>query len=136
MQDLVYTRAQTEVSFWGRGEYQPSAQVVADTGLALQQLLTESPRHPDYLNLMARYAAWQAYWSVDPDIREEISRTAMDSQYRALELRPAHQHGWITMVEYASRSRGGESMRQYAQSRLDLLRASARPARLVPEETR
>lgn len=136
VQDLAYTRAQTELSFWGRGDYQPTPQAVDDTEQTLQFLLAENPYHPEFLILQARYNAWQAYWSENLDMREVSSREAMLHQYRALESRPAHRQSWLTMVEYASRSRDGEALRQFAQARLALLQARDDASSYVQEEKR
>lgn len=136
VQDLAYTRAQTELSFWGRGDYHPSPEVVVDTEETLRGLLEKSPRHPDFLILQARYAVWRAYWSDNLHTREDFSRAAIDNQFLALESRPAHRHSWATMVEYASRARDGESMRQRAQTGLELLQPSDNPQGLVRKETR
>lgn len=121
LQDLAYTRVQTELGFWGRDDYHPLPQAVVETERTLQSLLLARPQHPDFLILLARYDAWQAYWSQDLRAREDFSRSALENQYLALESRPAHRHSWSTMVEYASRSRGGESEMQLAQARLEAL---------------
>jgi hypothetical protein len=136
VQDLAYTRVQTELSFWGREDYEPSQQAIDDTANTLQFLLAKSPSHPDFLILQARYSAWRAYWSEDLYAQEVFSREAMAAQYRALESRPAHRHSWSTMVEYASRARDGEATRQFAQERLALLQPSKGLESGVQEETK
>lgn len=117
-QNLAYTRAQTEISFWGRGDYQPTPQVIGDTGQNLQALLQEAPRHPENLTLQAYFTAWQAYWSPDLNTRDALNREAVEIQYLALLSRPAHRQGWLKMVEYASRASSAEMMLQLAQNRL------------------
>lgn len=121
LQDLAFTEAQTEISFWGRGTYQPSPEKVEKTGEALESLLRLSPASPVFLELQAHYFAWKAYWSDDAVQRETLGRVAIDAQRRALQSRPAHRQGWVKMVEYASRTRDGEAMRQFALDRLALL---------------
>jgi hypothetical protein len=120
-QHLAYTRAQTELSFWGRGSYQPTPQAIRNTDKTLQGLLQAAPRHPENLELQAHYTAWQAYWSKDLNTRDTLNREAVEIQYRALLSRPAHRQGWSKMVEYASRSSAGEMMLQLAQKKLKSL---------------
>jgi hypothetical protein len=131
VQDLAYTRAQTELSFWGRGNYQPTPQVVRDTSQTLDALLESAPRHPEYLELHALYSAWQAYWTQDLLARDTLNGQAAARQYRALMSRPAHRQGWSKMVEYASRVSTGESMFQLAQDRLVSLQPPGKPERAV-----
>jgi uncharacterized iron-regulated membrane protein len=120
VQDLAYTRADTEIGYWGRGNYQPTPQAILETGQTLQALLERAPHHPEYLELQARYAAWQAYWSRDMRTRDALILDAVTSQHRALLSRPAHRHGWSKMVEYASSS-SDEAVLLLAQKRLESL---------------
>lgn len=121
VQDLAYTRAQTELSFWGRGNYKPTPQAILGVDQALQTLLEGAPGHPEYLELHAHYSAWQAYWTLDLLARDTLNGEAVTRQYRALVSRPAHRQGWSKMVKYASRASSGEVMRQLAQKRLQSL---------------
>jgi len=127
-QDLIFTRAQTELSFWGRGSYRPEQQTMILTQQALDQLLSGAPANPEYLALQANYAAWQGFWAEDFREAQAFGRVAVDTQYAALETRPAHRHGWAKMVEYASRIHDGKSMRQEAQARLTALTAVVDPS--------
>ncbi len=61
-QDLAFTNAQTELSFWGSDSYQPEPETIKYTGQTIDALLQNAPGHPEYLGLQANYAAWQAYW--------------------------------------------------------------------------
>lgn len=127
-QDLVFTAAETEVSFWGRGAYQPDELTLARVGDDLDDLLSQSPAQPDYLTLSANYYAWRAYWSGDPDLQQRYSRRALDTQYAAQQSRPAYRQGWVTMVGYGSRiQEGAESLLALAEKRLADLRPGADP---------
>jgi len=120
-QDLAFTNAQTELSFWGRDNYQPEPKTIKHTGQAIQALLQSAPRHPEYRGLQASYAAWLSYWSENMDERAGFNSQAVQSQYIALQSRPAHRHSWTKMVEYADHASTGEAIRQQAQARLAAL---------------
>jgi hypothetical protein len=122
LQNLAYTRAQTELSFWGRDTYQPTRQAIQTTAGTLQALLHAAPGHPEYLELQAHYLRWQAYWSDDLQSRDALGREAVEVQHQALLYRPAHRQGWSKMVEYASTASSGKVMLELAQTRLDSLR--------------
>ncbi len=120
-QNLLFTRAQTEVSFWGRGDYRPDEVTILDTSKLLNGLLESKPHHPDYLGLQANKAVWLAYWSGPGAAGEHSSRQAIGSQYAALVSRPAHRHSWVKMVEYLSRGEVSEqnvALADLAQARL------------------
>jgi len=46
--DLAFTAAETELSFWGRGDYQPTEATRARISRELGVLLEGAPAHPDY----------------------------------------------------------------------------------------
>ena len=125
LQDLEYTRVQAEISFWGRGTYQPAQGVIEHTGDVIGGLLRAAPAQPELLELQAHYLAWRAYWSEDPGRRDDFGQAAADSQYLALLSRPANRQGWSKMLEYASRTRSGQAMQQLARQRLASLRPPA-----------
>jgi hypothetical protein len=120
-EDLANARAQAEISFWGRGEYQPEPHTIERTGRTIEALLRQAPAHPEYLALQASYSGWRAYWEHDPERQADFAQQAVSSQYAALESRPAHRHSWSKMVEYASRTTTGEAMRVAAQARQQAL---------------
>jgi len=120
-QDLAFNRALVEVGFWGRGTYQPAQATIEETGRTLDELLRAAPAHPDYLELEARFLAWRAYWSEAPERSDGLAEAAAGSQYLAMLARPANRQGWAKMVEYASRTRSGESMVEFAGRRLAAL---------------
>jgi len=101
--DLRFTRAQTEVSFWGRGDYNPSQASVRRAGQALDDLLYASPNHPAYLSVRANSYVWQAYWVSDIALERQYTRQAVRLQIAALKSRPAHPHSRAKMIEYKER---------------------------------
>jgi len=129
-QDLAFTGAQTELSFWGRDGYQPEAGTIARTGQSIDALLQGAPGNPEYLGLQASYATWQAYWAENTDERASFNAQAVQSQYKGLQSRPAHRHGWTKMVEYASRTTTGEPMLIAAQAHLRALSVARVPPSL------
>jgi hypothetical protein len=120
-QDLAFTNAQTELSFWGSDSYQPEPETIKYTGQTIDALLQNAPGHPEYLGLQANYAAWQAYWSKNRNNRASFNSQAVQSQHKALQSRPAHRHSWSKMVEYAARASTGEAILQQARARLQAL---------------
>ncbi len=120
-EDLAFTRAKTEVGFWGRGSYQPDDATIQRTGERIDELLLARPAHPAYLGLHANYAAWRAYWAGEGEARENYRQMAAHSQYAALQSRPAHRQGWQKLLEYTSRSSNGDGLREQSISRLEAL---------------
>jgi hypothetical protein len=125
-QDLAFTAAQTEISFWGRDNYQPELKTIKHAGHTIDTLLQQAPLHPEYLGLSAKYEAWQAYWTSEPDERVSFNQGAVQSQYKAMLSRPAHRQGWSMMLDYASRTGDGEAMLSKAQARLQALAFSGK----------
>lgn len=117
-QDLEYRRLVTEVGFWGREGYLPTDETLAHTARDLDRLLAQAPGQPDYLALRASVFAWQGYASEDVDQLIAYSNRAVQAQYAALRSRPAHRHGWLKMVQYASRSTAGAASLEQAEQRL------------------
>jgi hypothetical protein len=120
--DLTFTNAKTEVSFWGRGNYQPTDKTRAKTGAQVDTLLAKAPTNPEYLRLAANRAAWEAFWVEEPDRRQALRELAMWQQHWALQARPAHRQSWQKLVEYASRAPGGEPLLAEARHRLQGLK--------------
>jgi hypothetical protein len=123
-QNLEFTAAETEVSFWGRGNYHPEAATIARTSQAMESLLTSQPAHPDYLALQANALVWLAYWAQEAEARATYAEQAVSTQYAALESRPAHRPSWEKLLEYASRSEGNEPMATLAQARINALNSA------------
>jgi hypothetical protein len=122
--DLAFTATETELSFWGRGDYLPTAATRARTERELEVLLERAPVHPDYLALAAYHDAWLAYREDDPAIAQAYALQAVKAQFAAQQNRPAYRPGWAKMVGYARRARadeGAAALLHLAQQRLDAL---------------
>jgi hypothetical protein len=96
--DLAFTAAETEVSFWGRGSYQPDEFTQARIGRTLEMLVTQAPGNPDYLFLAASYQEWRALWALDPRQREVFLQRAAAQWRAAREARPAHPFNEQTLT--------------------------------------
>lgn len=129
-QDLAFTAVQTEVSFWGRGDYQPARPVRTDLGRRLDTLLADSPAQPDYLTVAASYFAWQAFWAETLELEQDYSRRALRAQYTAQQSRPAYRRGWVIMLGYAARDGGAPEQMALARQRVSALEPGFVPARL------
>jgi hypothetical protein len=119
--DIVFTAADTELSFWASESYRPEVRTIERTGSSLETLLRHSPNHPDYLSEQAYFLSWKGYFSSDLAQRLAFNEQAVAIQYAALQLRPAHRQGWFKMVEYASRTTGGGPMLSEARARIEAL---------------
>ena len=120
-QDLAFTGAETELSFWGRENYHPFQPTIKRTGKTIDSLLQISPQHSSYLELQAYYLSWLGYWADDVEQRLRFNDQAAQTQYRALQARPADRQAWLKMVEYSSRTVGGEALLAEAQARVNAL---------------
>jgi len=126
--DLAFTAAETELSFWGRGDYQPDDASRQRTSQALEALLAAAPHHPDYLALAAYHDAWRAYREDDPTLAQPYALRALDNQYGAQQARPAYRQGWEKMVGYARRAgsaEGAAALGALAQQWVDALQPAA-----------
>lgn len=129
--DLAFTASQTEVSFWGRGDYRPTPATRQRTEHAVEALLADNPSQPDYLELAAGLYAWQGYWVQDPEQAAEYNRRAVRAQYAAQVARPAYRPGWELLMEYAGRN-GDLRMIGLAGERLAALRPASTAAAVNP----
>jgi hypothetical protein len=125
-QNLLFTRAQTEVSFWGRGDYHPTPASITVTRQQLQTLVTQSPGHPDYLALQANAAVWLAYWSQQESTvgQPDDAQYAIDSQQASILSRPAHRFSWKKLAEYVGRGQPtveNQALAVLAQGRINAL---------------
>jgi hypothetical protein len=119
--DLAFTAAETEVSFWGRGEYQPYEDTRETVGRAVEQLVAAAPGQPDYLTLAASYYAWRGYWAQEATVETEYNALALAAQYSAQQSRPAYRQGWESMLRYAALVDETGAQLKLAQRRLDAL---------------
>jgi hypothetical protein len=131
-QNLLFTQAQTEVSFWGRGDYHPTPATIKATRQQLHALLNHSPSHPDYLALNANTAVWLTYWSWQESMvgQLDINQQAIASQHAALLSRPAHRFSWKTLAGYLGRGEStveNRALAVLAQERINLLQVRAAP---------
>ena len=88
--DLAFTAAETEVSFWGQGDYQPTVEKRKWVGQQLGELLAESPGNPEYQLLAASYYAWQAWWTDDPELEQQYTQKGQQARELARQSRPAY----------------------------------------------
>ena len=88
--DLAFTAADTEVSFWGQGNYQPTAAKRDWVGQQVGDLLAQSPGNPDYQLLAASYYAWQAWWADDPELEQQYTQKGQQAREIARQSRPAY----------------------------------------------
>ena len=97
---LAFTQLETEVSFWGRGEYLPTERTRERTAQGIEQLVQAAPRNADAQVLHASQLAWESYWQQSPDLAE----SAIKAQQQALDWRPARPQDQRLMVEYKERA--------------------------------
>lgn len=116
--NLKFTDAETEVSFWGRGEYQPGQKTVERTERSIESLVATSDRHPSYLNLSASASAWFAYWAIDSAGRERFVQKSVTAQTEAIKSRPAHRQSWIKLIEYLSNTNNSGETEAWASDQL------------------
>jgi hypothetical protein len=125
--DLAFTRTETELTFWGRGDYRPPDTTRKRTARELDALLARAPAHPDYLALAAYHEAWLAYREDDPALAQPHALRAVNAQFSAQQSRPAYRQGWAKMVGYSRRAAADETARElglFARQRLDALGAA------------
>ncbi|MFV8819133.1 hypothetical protein [Haliea sp. E17] len=124
-QDFSYAAAMTEVGFWGRADYRPAPAAIERTGRGIAALLQQAPANPEYHALQARYLAWRGYWAQDAEVRLRLDARALQAQYRAQQLRPAHRQGWQKVLEYASHTLDGAAAMAEASRRIAVLQPAA-----------
>ena len=118
VENLQFTNAETEVSFWGRENYQPTAKAVKRSTRTIDALLSDSSRHPSYLSLHANVLAWLAYWEADESAQDLLVKQTIAVQIRAIKSRPAHRQSWIKLVEYLSNSNNSGETEKWARRQL------------------
>ena len=97
--DLAFTAAETEVSFWGQGDYQPTVEKREWVGQQLGELLAESPGNPEYQLLAASYYAWQAWWTDDPELEQQYTQKGQQARELARQSRPAYVYNEADATE-------------------------------------
>jgi hypothetical protein len=131
-QNLLFTQAQTELSFWGRADYHPTPATINATEQQLQTLLNHSPDQPDYLALQANATVWLAYWSRQKSTTGQLesNQQAIASQQAALLSRPAHRFSWKKLADYVDRGEPtveNRALAVLAQKRISALQVRAAP---------
>ena len=121
LRDIQFTALDTELSFWGRENYQPTEAIRANTGAGITALLISSPANANYLTLRASQLAWEGYW-VAGGAGRELDQQALAAQAQAQRSRPAYGLGWLYLLEYAERAGADEEYLAQARNRLGALR--------------
>lgn len=116
--NLQFTNAETEVSFWGRENYQPTANAIKRTTRTIDALLSDSSRHPSYLSLQSNILVWLAYWEADQSAQDLLMKQTIAVQIRAIKSRPAHRQSWIKLLEYLSNSNNSGETERWARGQL------------------
>lgn len=116
--NLKFTDVETEVSFWGRGQYQPVQKTIERTRRSIESLVAASNRHPSYRNLSASASAWFAYWATDSADRERFVQSSITAQTEAIKSRPAHRQSWIKLIEYLANTNNSSETEVWARKQL------------------
>ncbi|MFT5334841.1 MAG: hypothetical protein ACJASY_002562 [Halioglobus sp.] len=116
--NLKFIDVETEVSFWGRGSYQPDQETIERTTRSVESLIEDSEEHPSYHNLNASILAWMAYWEVDSMARERCVQQSIAAQTQAIESRPAHRQSWLKLIEYLANTNNSGETEEWARNRL------------------
>lgn len=116
--NLQFTAVETEVSFWGQGNYQPDPQTIERTLKSIGSLVGDFPEQPSYLNLSAAASAWLAYWAISAQEQERWLEQSFSAQFAAIRSRPAHRHSWIKLIEYLSNTNNSDETELWAKARL------------------
>ena len=98
LSDIHYSRANTELSFWARQDYQPQQFRVSMVDQNITAALVHWPGNPDYLEAKARLLMWQAYWQEQQALAENLSQEALLVKLNALERRPARRQSWVELA--------------------------------------
>lgn len=116
--DLEFTPLDTELSFWGRENYQPTQAMRAAMEAQIPALLARPPGHPDYLLLRASQLEWEAYWKGD----ESLAKQANQSRFLALQQRPTDARVWRQYRDTAIGIGAEPAQVAFAESQLAALR--------------
>jgi hypothetical protein len=98
--DLHFNTLETEVSFWGRGNYMPTDDTRTSTAEGIQQLVESAPKNANYHALQASQLAWESYWQQN----KATAGQATQAQQQSLNWRPARIQDQQLMVEYSQRT--------------------------------
>jgi len=119
--DLEFTRLETEISFWGRGDYVPTERTRERMDSEISRFANNHPRLADAHRLLASQLVWEAYWASDVPDRHALAEKAVNAQRQLLELRPASRQGWENLLEYSRFLAEPEETASLARRQLALL---------------
>ena len=120
--DIHFTSLETEVSFWGRGSYEPTVSTRANVDAKLQAMLQNFPANAPILTLRASQLAWEGYWADSSEAHLQYTQEAMEAELAALYARPAYGQGWLKLLQYQAVDESGEELHQEARARLQKLK--------------
>ena len=120
--DIHFTSLETEVSFWGRGSYEPTVSTRTHVDAQLQMALQNYPANAPLLTLRASQLAWEGYWADSSNDHLQYTRAAMEAELAALYARPAYGQGWLKLLQYQVVDESGEELHQEARARLQKLK--------------
>jgi hypothetical protein len=123
--NLQQHRLATQLSFWGRDDYQPTEQVRNKTYRQARQLAESLPVDPDRLALAAYAQNWAWYFEKDPSLALQHAEAALSWQQQVVVMRPASIGDWATLARYAADA-GREEQTENAKDRITALRSAAR----------
>ena len=122
VRDIQFTSLETEVSFWGRGTYQPTGPTRADVDAQLSLALQTYPTNAPLLTLRASQLAWEGYWSVSSEYQLQYTRAAMEAELASLHARPAYGQGWLKLLQYQAVDESSEELHREARVQLQKLK--------------
>jgi len=96
-QDFLYTSVATEVSFWGRGDYEPTAFTTELAVRGVERLIQQAPANSKYLSLQAKLYSWQGYWAQDTSTKSEFGQMAVASPMIQADMIEAQEFPQLSM---------------------------------------
>lgn len=124
--EVLFSSVETELSFWGRSDYQPSGALRKRTGQRVSQLASTWPQNANYLTLHANQLAWEGYWGGKTEEASQHWKRAAQAQRKALQYRPAHRQDWVKLLQYAAALDAGTALQFEASARLEALQAGTK----------
>lgn len=124
--EVLFSSVETEVSFWGRRDYQPSGALRKRTDQRVSQLVSNWPQNANYLTLHANQLAWEGYWGGKTEAASQYWRRAAQAQRKALQYRPAHRQDWVKLLQYAAALDADTALQVEASARLETLQAGTK----------
>ena len=122
VRDIKFTSLETEVSFWGRGSYEPTVSTRAHVDTQLSLALQTYPTNAPLLTLRASQLAWEGYWAVSSEDQLQYTRVAMEAELASLHARPAYGQGWLKLLQYQALDESSEELHREARVQLQKLK--------------